>query len=155
MNSTFKFASILLASFVLLTPGVIVNLPPVKFIEKKKFSEETMLFTSVVDIYSSLVHSLIFGILTSLILYFYGYFLNLNDSFYLSYILTALAFILTPGLILNLPPLDFATKGKKSFNEDKILFTNKSDLLSSIIHGLVIIFIVFYLNQTNVVKVIL
>lgn len=155
MNSILKFASVLLASFVLLTPGIIVNLPPVKFIEKRKFSEDAMLFTSVVDIYSSLVHSLIFGILSSLILYFYGYFNNVTDLFYLSYVLTALAFILTPGLILNLPPLDFATKGKKSFDEDKILFTNKSDLLSSIIHGLILIFIVFYLNQTNVVKIIL
>ncbi len=155
MNSILKFASVLLASFVLLTPGIIVNLPPVNFIEKRKFSEDAMLFTSVVDIYSSLVHSLIFGILSSLILYFYGYFNNVTDLFYLSYVLTALAFILTPGLILNLPPLDFATKGKKSFDEDKILFTNKSDLLSSIIHGLILIFIVFYLNQTNVVKIIL
>ena len=88
MNSILKFASVLLASFVLLTPGIIVNLPPVNFIEKRKFSEDAMLFTSVVDIYSSLVHSLIFGILSSLILYFYGYFNNVTDLFYLSYVLT-------------------------------------------------------------------
>lgn len=153
MNKTFKFVSILLVSFVLLTPGVILNLPPVNFLQKKEFSEKTMLFTSVVDIYSSLVHSLIFGILPSLILYFDGYFSNFNESMYLSYVLTALAFIFTPGLILNLPPLDFVKKGKKSFKENKILFTNKSDVLSSIVHGILVILIILYLNTNKVVNV--
>ena len=153
MNKTLKFISILIVSFVLLTPGIILNLPPVEFLQKNEFSEKTMLFTSVVDIYSSLVHSLIFGILISLILYYNGYFSNFYESMYLSYVLTALAFILTPGLILNFPPLGFVKKGKKSFKENKILFTHKSDILSSIVHGFLVASIILYLNTKKVVNI--
>ena len=89
MNKTFKFISILVTTFVLLSPGIILNFPPVDFLKKKEFSEKTLLFTSVVDVYSSLVHSLIYGLVSSLILYYYGYFLTFDKALY---VLTAIAF---------------------------------------------------------------
>lgn len=150
MNKTVKFISILVATFILLSPGIILNFPPVDFLKKNEFSEKTLLFTSVVDVYSSLIHSLIYGLVSSLILYYYGYFFTFDKALY---VLTALAFFLTPGLILNLPPVGFLNKGKKSFKENKILFTNKSDLLSSLLHGIIIVLVIFYLKYIKYIKI--
>lgn len=133
--------------FVVLSPGLVINLPPIDYFKNNEFSEKTVLFTGKNDVYSSITHAILISILVSLILYFYGTFENSYQILKMIYILIPLSILFSPGLFVNLPPLNFIEERNDSIKEENILFTNRTDFLSSAFHAIVVLVILIILES--------
>ena len=62
---------VLISTFIILSPGVILNLPP----HKNRFKTRNILFTGETSVVSAVVHSLVFGIIS------YFFLKNISLSF--------------------------------------------------------------------------
>ena len=133
--------------FVVLSPGLVINLPPIDYFKNSEFSEKTVLFTGKNDVYSSITHGILTSIVISLVLYFYGTFENSYQILQMIYVLIPLSILFSPGLFINLPPLKFIEEGNDSIKEENILFTSRSDFLSSSFHAVVILIILIILES--------
>jgi hypothetical protein len=62
MNSEQKMilitVAVLISAFIILSPGVVVNLPP----HKNRFKSRNLFFTGETDLVAVVVHSLVFGV---------------------------------------------------------------------------------------------
>lgn len=145
--------------FVILSPGLILNIPPYEYFKNYSFPDsiinylydnewnsENYLFTNKVDVPSTLVHALVFSILLTLYLYFNGSFKRIWQAYEYFILILPLFIILTPGLFFSLPIKKYINNGLDEFNLDNILFTGDVELYSSISHGIIFISLILILE---------
>ena len=158
----FKIINLLFTTlifFVVLCPGLILNIPPYEYFKNYSFpnsiiqyfndtelNSDEYLFTNKVDVSSAVVHSVVFSLLLTLFLYLSGSFVKIWQMYEYFIMTLPLFIILTPGLFFSLPVKKYINEGLVDINLDNILFTGDVELYSSVSHGIIFISIILALE---------